>query len=96
MAEDLDEFREFYREVYCQDNPASVPYAWIQWKGTDVCMDVHCECGYDGHVDGEFVYYWRCPSCKSLFALGANVRLIRLNNAQESYVLSSRGGTVRG
>ena len=21
------------------------PHGWIQWKGTGVCMDVHCKCG---------------------------------------------------
>jgi len=24
------------------------PHGWVQWKGTDVCMDVHCACG---HID---------------------------------------------
>ena len=33
------------------------PHGWIQWKGTDVCIDLHCECGSHGHVDGDFVYY---------------------------------------
>jgi hypothetical protein len=31
-------------------------HGWIQWKGTDVCMDIHCECGTLSHIDGEFAY----------------------------------------
>lgn len=26
------------------------PNGWIQWKGTDVCMDVYCSCGYHSRV----------------------------------------------
>ena len=29
---------------------------FIQWKGTDVCMDFHCKCGAHLHIDGMFVY----------------------------------------
>lgn len=32
------------------------PHGWIQWKGTDVCMDFHCECGEANHYDGYFAY----------------------------------------
>lgn len=27
------------------------PTGFIQWKGTDVCMDVYCKCGYHSHID---------------------------------------------
>lgn len=36
------------------------PFGWIQWKGTNVCIDLHCECGAHGHVDAEFLYFVRC------------------------------------
>ncbi len=49
--------------------------AWIQWKGTNVCMDVHCRCGAHGHVDDEFTYFYRCAACKETFVVGAVVRL---------------------
>lgn len=38
-------------------------YAFIQWKGTDVCMDFHCECGAYQHIDGMFVYSVKCDDC---------------------------------
>lgn len=41
-------------------------HGWIQWKGTDVCMDVHCKCGEHSHLDAEFAYYIKCPKCGSI------------------------------
>ena len=33
------------------------PMTFIQWKGTDLCMDFYCpECGDHSHFDGEFAY----------------------------------------
>lgn len=37
-------------------------HGWIQWKGTNVCMDIYCECGYHGHIGDEFVYFVKCPN----------------------------------
>lgn len=40
------------------------PHGFIQWKGTDVCMDLDCQgCGESLHVDGSFAYRIRCWSC---------------------------------
>lgn len=36
---------------------------FIQWKGTDVCLDFICVCGVQGHYDGFFAYALDCPSC---------------------------------
>jgi len=58
----------------------------IQWKGTDVCIDLHCECGHHGHFDGEFFYYFECPACKAKYAVGCCVKLIPLNDEQIAYV----------
>lgn len=42
-----------------------VPHAFIQWKGTDVCMDFYCPCDEEGggHFDGMFAYVVECPRC---------------------------------
>ena len=40
-----------------------MPHAFIQWKGTDVCMDCYCECGKNFHVDATFAYAVECPAC---------------------------------
>jgi len=46
---------------------------FIQWKGTDLCADFHCDCGYDGHLDSEFAYYVKCGGCGTVYELGTQV-----------------------
>jgi len=53
--------------------------AYIQWKGTSVCMDVHCVCGAHGHIDDEFAYYYECSKCGRVFSVGSTVRLYELD-----------------
>lgn len=55
-------------------------HGWIQWKGTNVCMDVRCSCGKTGHVDAEFCYHVRCGYCGKVFAVGQNIMLIPLSS----------------
>ena len=43
---------------------SDAPYAFIQWKGTDVCMDFHCDCGEHNHFDGGFAYVVKCAKCR--------------------------------
>lgn len=50
---------------------------FIQWKGTDLCMDLHCPCGTHGHIDSDFVYGVRCPGCGAIYELGTQVILKR-------------------
>lgn len=45
------------------------PSMFIQWKGTDVCIELTCPCGYDGHYDGFFLYAWRCPECRRVWVM---------------------------
>lgn len=58
------------------------PHGWIQFKGTDICMDVHCVCGYFGHVDDDFVYYVKCPACHRVYMVNGYVELVLLTNAE--------------
>src|SRR5688572_8750147 len=59
------------------------PHGWIQCKGTDVCIDLHCKCGHHGHFDGEFFYYFECPKCKTQYAVGQNVFLHELTQQDQ-------------
>lgn len=54
----------------------SGPRGWIQWKGTDVCMDVYCECGVHTHIDTDFCYSLTCGSCGRTYHVSGNVRLV--------------------
>jgi hypothetical protein len=48
---------------------------FIQWKGTDVCMDFYCDCGTDNHYDAEFAYFVRCSGCRRVFRVGTEVTM---------------------
>lgn len=58
------------------------PHAWIQWKGTDVCMDVYCECGHQGHVDDDFAYNVECPACHRVYMTNGHIELVELTAAE--------------
>lgn len=62
------------------------PHGWIQWKGTDVCIDLHCACGERFHFDGDFLYYVQCPGCERVYAVGSNVILHELTLEQAKLV----------
>jgi len=51
------------------DDDAPSPRAFIQWKGTDVCMDFHCDCGAHCHFDGYFAYAVKCPHCGAVWEM---------------------------
>lgn len=71
-----------YDLVYSKDHPEGDAHAWIQWKGTDACLDIHCACGVLGHVDGEFVYSVKCKACGRKYAMGQNIKLIELDTPE--------------
>lgn len=48
---------------------------FIQWKGTNACMDLTCFCGHLNHYDQYFLYFAQCSKCKTVFELGAEVSL---------------------
>lgn len=50
----------------------------LQWKkGSDVCIDIQCECGLFSYIDGEFTYLFRC-SCGKLWGISPYIRLLPL------------------
>jgi len=53
--------------------PADV---FIQWKGTDVCLDFHCyRCNTFAHFDGDFAYVLKCPVCETHYEMPSVVPL---------------------
>jgi hypothetical protein len=74
--------QDWYQTIYSDDNPKTPAYGWIQWKGTDVCIDLHCICGSHGHFDGDFMYYVECEDCGRKYAVGQNIKLIPLDNKE--------------
>ena len=55
-------------------------HGWIQWKGTDVCVDIHCECGETSHFDGEFMYVIQCPHCHRKYFANGHIQLIEIDD----------------
>jgi len=56
------------------------PYIWIQWKGTNVCCDISCDCGASLHFDGDFLYFFKCPSCGQVWEVGTHVPIYKVND----------------
>lgn len=60
------------------------PHAFVQWKGTDVCMDFHCDCGAQCHFDGYFADAVKCPHCNAEWEMPWNVYPRRLDRTSEA------------
>lgn len=61
------------------------PHTFIQWKGTNVCMDIYCPnptCKAHGHVDADFVYTLKCRHCNTVYQVGQEVKLTALTEDQ--------------
>jgi len=96
------DYGDLYDEVYSQDfgtdgKSISVdgPHGWIQWKGTEVCIDIYCQCGKPSHFDGSFLYHWKCPHCGTKYALGQNVKLIELKASQVREIEAHLGKKIK-
>lgn len=59
---------------------------FIQWKGTDVCMDIYWPCcDAQTHIDGDFAYSVKCPYCQTIYKLGNEVTLEPLQETDPNY-----------
>jgi hypothetical protein len=56
---------------------------FIQWKGTNVCLDFWCPCGAGGHYDGDFAYHLMCPSCGQVYEMGTQVIARKVDGDEE-------------
>lgn len=73
----------FHQEHYDDEHPFTRPAGsdasmFIQWKGTDLCVDFTCgACNENCHFDGMFAHHLRCP-CGAVYELGTQVIARRL------------------
>lgn len=70
-----------------QENYKDKPHGWIQWKGTEVCMDVYCKCGKMMHVDAMFVYNVECPYCGTVYMCSGFIELIEVKERPKNCVV---------
>jgi hypothetical protein len=61
---------------------------FIQWKNTNVCMDFYCECGFQGHIDDDFVYYIECPDCHTVYEVGSRVEMVPVDRKDAGTIRS--------
>lgn len=62
---------------------------FIQWKGTDLCMDFYCpECDEHSHFDGFFAYAIQCPSCMTFFEMPTDVPVKKLNARPDMFLVA--------
>lgn len=73
-----------------QEQYIDEPHGWIQWKGTNVCMDVYCACGEQFHIDDEFAYHVKCPHCGKVYFCNGHVELILLEEEPDACVVTER------
>lgn len=59
------------------------PHLWIQWKGTDVCADIYCDCGQQCHFDGDFLYFFKCPHCGQRWEVGTHITIYKVKEDDE-------------
>ena len=64
------------------------PHGWVQWKGTDVCMDVHCKCGHHSHIDADFAYFVKCPKCGTVYMCNGHIELIEVEQEPDNCVIT--------
>ena len=62
----------------------------VQWKGTDVCIDLECECGWDGHFDGYFMYHIECPGCEKIFKAETAITFTPLEEGCDAFCLVTK------
>lgn len=51
------------------------PDAFIQWKGTNACIDLYCTCGEQFHFDGYFAYELTCGHCGQTYEMPNMLRV---------------------
>ena len=65
----------------------TAPCGWIQWKGTNVCVDIECVCGGSFHFDGDFMYHVLCPKCERVYECDGHIKLHELKFKPENTIL---------
>lgn len=58
------------------------PHAYIQWQGTDACMDFNCICGESGHIDSDFLFHVQCVACKRMYEVECFVNLLEITSPE--------------
>lgn len=91
-----DNWTRYVEHMEAHDPEPSAPNARVQWKGTDVCIDIRCECGARGHVDGASFYQYRCNHCGRVYGVSPYVRLVPLPDGTQEPDMMREDTTEQG
>jgi len=69
-------------------------FGFLQWGGSNVCFNLHCECGEHTHIDSDFLFYAACPKCKAVYYLNPHIEVIQVENPPEDIEDMSNIGIV--
>lgn len=58
----------------------------LQWKGIDICIDLHCDCGVTSHADGFSFGFIQCPSCLQVYKLDHVVAMDKVSQFSDEFV----------
>ena len=58
------------------------PHGWIQWKGSTVCMDLHCACGESTHIHAEFLYVVCCGKCGRNYFVNGHIEMVPMTEEE--------------
>lgn len=64
-------------------NEVPTATVYVQYKGTDICLDFTCSCGAGGHFDGYHAYSVTCGSCGQVWLLPQSLALTRLEDGSD-------------
>ena len=73
-----------------QEKQEGKPYGWIQWQGTDVCMDFYCKCGHRDHIDAEFVFNIKCGKCGTVYQCNPHIEFIELEQSDDECIFETK------
>jgi hypothetical protein len=93
----MDRYRykaERQREIFSGEG--AMPHTFIQWKGTDVCLDFHCKCGAHLHFDCEFLYGVHCEHCNRVYMMGDRVPAFDVTGTEYEAEVRENGTTKSG
>ncbi len=86
----LKKAKDEHEAFEIQEKYEGSPHGWIQWKGTDVCMDVYCKCGHHSHIDADFAYRVKCPKCGTVYECNGHIELIELEKEPDWGVIEPK------
>ena len=74
--------------------PDAKPRTFVQYKGTDLCMDWSCSCtppsqDFKFHIDAYFAGVLKCPDCGAVWQLPQALEFTRLPDDYEGHVLTA-------